>query len=467
MAMLSLFLRMDIASFMKMRFCVLGILVFLAASLCGAQEPIPPEKPDDHSKEGYTTYDLLQSGIQDEGEPQEPIPVPIQAGEETVSLGDQTFLDDVFQDPQNRWGFSLGAYGAYTSDIGDISPQNRDSGIFAFMPRTFFNFGREKSRFHIDVGAGYRYYTRDKELNNWDYYGAAHYSYQVSKRTSFQLYDQFTSSYNDAWSFLSLYSPHRYDTGSSNEVLFNRQRINRNSARAQVDHQATSKLSLSAFGGYRMFRYPQSSLRDSDLLEAGAGAYYQLFKWLYVTGTFSTYINLFEGSGREAKIYRLQFAGLDFHLSDSWRIWATGGVDYSDYEEGNRWHESISSGIGYTSQNTSFSLTYQRGFTSAIGLSRLLVSDIWAASYGYRMTGWMATRVESYYYRSMETDGGLLKTFSGGGGFDFALRRDLTMTTRAYYQNQHSEDFSIGGLELNRFTAYIGLQYMWPSRKDR
>ncbi len=112
------------------------------------------------------------------------------------------------------------------------------------------------------------------------------------------------------------------------------------------------------------------------------------------------------------------------------------------------------------------SLTYQRGFTSAIGISRLMQSDILSAEVGHRISSRVSAILQSYYYRSSDQYyGGVLKTLSGGGGFEFALRHDLFVTINGYYQNQRTQDFSIEGLRLSRLTAFLGLQYVWPQRK--
>jgi hypothetical protein len=157
-----------------------------------------------------------EPGKEAESEDQQPIPVPIRADDETRSLGAQTFVDDVFQNTQNRWGFSLIAYQAYSTDVSEDAQSNASSGITVFMPRTFFNFGKRKSKFHVDLGTGYRYYSRQKNLNSWDYYGDAQHFYRFSRRTSIQLSNQFTSSYNDAYSFVSLYDPIGYNPGYTN-----------------------------------------------------------------------------------------------------------------------------------------------------------------------------------------------------------------------------------------------------------
>jgi hypothetical protein len=84
------------------------------------------------------------------------------------------------------------------------------------------------------------------------------------------------------------------------------------------------------------------------------------------------------------------------------------------------------------------------------------------------MTSWMRANLQAYYYRSRELDGdGLLKTFSAGGGFELALSRNIVASVNGFYQNQHTRNFSIQGLGINRVTGYVGLQYFWPSRSER
>ncbi len=466
-----------------------GMLLILfsigAVSICYAQEPVaqagqdqsqqqgrPPDEPEQGK---YGTYDLLQpepapgqvqTGDGDQSDMSIAIPVPIEPLDEDESLGGQAFSEDVFRNPRNRWGFSLSAYQAYTSDISSGDQPKQSSGITAFKPQIFFNFGKKKSIFHLDLGAGYRRYNRRRQSSAWDYQGGFDYSLLISKRTSFRVADQFNSSFNDAWSFLSLSSPLDFDLLSSNEVLFNRQRINRNSIRAEIAQQLTAKASLGIFGGHRWYGYQKNTLNNSSAIEFGGNFDYQLKKWLHIASSVTAYVNLAEAGLPDARIYHVQFGGLDFRLTNDWRIWAGGGIDISDYEGENRTAEHVNAGIGYTTVNTTFNVTYQRGFTSAIGISRLLMSDVASASYGRRMNNWISARLESYYYKSSEAGlGGSLKTFSSGGALEFSLRRDLVLTMNAYYQNQRTRAFSVQGLGLNRLTGYLGLQYIWPARK--
>jgi opacity protein-like surface antigen len=223
---------------------------------------------------------------------------------------------------------------------------------------------------------------------------------------------------------------------------------------------------LGAFGGFRLYRYTENTLSDSDSLEFGGNFNFRVTKWLYLANSASVYVNV-SGDHPEQQVYNVQIGGLDFHLSDSWRIWAGAGISIADTEGQIRTTENISGGIGYTAQNMMLSVTYQRGFTSLIGLSELMHTDVVTASLGYRLTRWMSARLESYYYRSTEdATRGVLITLSGGGGLQFALLRSLMLTVNAYYQNQRTRDnFSIEGLGLNRFTGSAGLQYVWPARR--
>jgi hypothetical protein len=464
--------------------CLAGAGAVNSAPDCAAQSAQDEKRTDgnpqdtgqpDPEQGRYRTVDILhpepdpsqpQISESNSSEINEPIPIPISPIDANESLGGKTFVDDVFRRAENRWGLALSAYQAYTTNVSGEGQSKNSSGITAFMPRAFFNFGKRKSILHLDVGAGYRRYNHRRASNAWDYSGNAQYSLRISDATSFRVSDQLTSSFNDAWSFLSLYSPLGYDLLSSNEVLFNRLRITRNAARAELSHQISEKAGFGVFGGHRWYDYQRNTLSNSTALEYGGSFSYQIARWLHLSSSVTSYYNLAGSSIPDAQIYHIQIGGLDFRLSNSWRIWGGGGIDISEYERKRRTASHINAGIGYTSKSASFHLTYQRGFTSAIGISRLLLSDVASANYGHRINNWLNANLQSYYYRSSETvSNGWLETLSGGGGLEFALRRDLVLTMNAFYQNQRARRFSVEGLGLSRLTGYLGLQYVWPARK--
>lgn len=395
-----------------------------------------------------------------------PIPIPIEDGSQTRSIAKRSFVDDVFDNTRNPLGFSLGVFQGYSNDVSTVIGEKVGSGIATFMPKVFFNAGKRRSRLHLDLGAGYRYYYRSSDLNSWDYYGNAQISHQFSRKTSFQLLDQFTSSFNDSWSFVSLSSPLQYNPSLSNEVLFNRQRINRNALLAQLDTHLTRKASVAIYGSFNAYQYPQDALRDSGAVQVGGNFDYQLTRRLYLTNSYSSYFNYYvNGPSLDTRIDRIQVLGLEFRLSSAWRVWARAGADWTHQQGDSQARESIDSGLGYTSEKTMFSLTYQRGATSAIGLSTLMKSDIFSGEFGYRVVRWLSASAQSYYYRSSQTDGGLLETVSVGGGLQVELRRDLFASVNSFIQHQETHNSALQGLNLDRYSAFVGIQYVWPALK--
>lgn len=403
------------------------------------------------------------------------IPVPIRGGAvelseenrygEARSLGAQDFKDDVFLNSRNPFGFSLSASQGYVKDISGVGV--RQSTMFSsFSGRAFFNAGRRRSKLHLDFGAGYRYNYDGLNPDSPDYQANAQYSYQIAPNTSLQISNQFTHTYNDSWSFLSLYSPIQSDLNFSSEVLFNRQQITRNTSRASLHHNLGRRVSLGISGGYELYRYPELSLGTTNAFTVGGDFDLRLTDWLSLTNSYTAYLNSVNEEFRDARIHRLQAAGLDFSLGRAWRLWMSGGVELSDYQDETRIAESVSAGVGYTYSKSSLSLTYHRGFTSAIGISGLMHSDRINADFGYRITQWMNTRLESGYYRSRDqVDSGLLQTWSNGGSLGIALSSSLNMTLNGYYQKQSPRNYSTDDLEIERVTAFLSFEYVWPARR--
>jgi len=431
-----------------------------------AQEATTPDKQGEETD--------IQSADQDDSAGQEPIPVPIQGSEETkgseaiVSRGLQTFNDDIFHNVNNRFGFSLNINEAYSTNVPTTGQTQQSSSFQSYLPRVFLNLGKKKSKLHVDVGAGYRQYNEAATFSSWDYFGNAQYSYEFSKNFTFDVSNQFTSSYADSYSFISQYSPLQYNLYTSNELLFNDERINRDSLYAELSYLIGKRIRLGVFSHYELFGYSQNTLQSSNALEVGGTFSFKVTKWLSFNSSISSYLESPNGSDSNARINHVQLGGFSFSLSKGWKVSAGGGIDVAQYQDSTQLGENINSGISYLSRNILFTGTYQRQFTSAIGIPGLFMSDIFGVALGHRMTRRISARVDAYYYRSsQQSTGGMLKTFSGGGGLSFALLRALVANLTAAYQNQQAQNFSVPGLGLNFncFVVSAGLQYMWPSLK--
>jgi hypothetical protein len=436
------------------------VMIFCVAGFGFAQEKstIPAKDQQDEQE------NELPPGDDEQPASAQAIPVPI----EEISKGGQTFLDNVFQNTRNRLGFSLAAYQAYSNNISTTEEQRNHGNITVFVPRIFFNAGKRKSAFHVDFGTGYRVYEGSNRFNTWDYSGDAHYIYRPSKRSSLRVSDQFSSAYNDVWAFLSQSSSLRSNLSFSNEVLFNRRRITRNFLTAEFQREMSKKIRVGVFGGHTLYRYSGETSVDTAAFEAGASLNFRITSWLTLTNRYSAYLNDVKDELRNARIHRLQVGGLDFRLTQSWRVWGEGSLEVVDHSGSNHIGQGITGGIGYTSTNALFTLRYHHGFTSPIGILQLLSSDVINADYGYLVTRWMRPHLQSsYHYGTELNDVGWLKTFSGGGGVEFMLGRNFVISANSYYQNQRSHDFSVRGLGLSRFSAYVGLNYMWPSMRNK
>jgi hypothetical protein len=233
----------------------------------------------------------------------------------------------------------------------------------------------------------------------------------------------------------------------------------------RLDFKISRKAQMRIFGGYDLYSYEEKSITDTNAMRAGAEFEYNLAKWISFSSGYNAYINKVDDSKRDIQIHRFSNR-LNLVLSRSWRAWMGGGVDFSDYYGMNHLEGTFDSGISYTEKAASLSAAYKRSFTSASGISRLMQSDTVTGELGYRVTPRMSARFFSYYTKSKESlSSGLIKTLAGNAGLEYSVRNDLFLSFNASYQNQRQLNFYYGRLQVNRFSAYAGLQYVWPSRR--
>lgn len=384
---------------------------------------------------------------------------------ETDYRGGNSFADDLFGDRRRSFGFSLGAYQMYDSNLFFRRSGREDGFVTTIFPRVFFNAGRHRTRFHADYGTGYWLYNGRGGLNAAGHFGNFQFTRQLSRRISFHIADQLSSSPNEYGSFLSpIVSSTPQVTGFSNEVLVDRQRITRNIITGGLDFQVGRKGSLGIFGGYYLHRYRLRELHNADALQVGATYDHRITNWLYLSNSYHAYLNRVDEFFRDARIHRLQVGGLSFRLGKHWRLNASGGVEWANHLEENRLGESITAGIARNSRDNLILVGYQRGFTSAIGLSRVYRSDIVTAGFGQRISRWMGFRASSSYWRgSGQGTGNEIEYFLAQTGLDFLLRSDLVASIGGSYHNQASGAFASEPLNRERYLVVFGLQYLWPA----
>jgi len=440
--------------------CLIG-----AAGYCFAQDTI------------YPSYEDPEAPADPVREENIVIPIPIRGGEispseakregKIQSRGALNFQDDVFLNPGNGFGFALNASQGYISDISDGENINPSPQISSFSGSVFFNEDRRRSSFHMDLGAGsqFYYHTGYDTFIRPNFTANVNYAYQVSKNTSLSVADDFSSYYQDFSPFTSLYSPIQEISNLSNEIVLSRQRIHRNFISATINRQMGRKINLGLTGLYALYKYAEEGLNTTHEFHIEGYLDFELTRWLSLTNRYTAYLNSVNEGEREARIHRLQVAGLDFNIGSYVRFWSGGGVSFSEYQNEHRLAESIDAGIGFTSLNVVMTLNYQRDFTSALGISRLMLTDAMTANVGWRITRWMNTMLESRYSRSKDqAESGILETLESSGQLGFALSSNINMKLNTFYENQKVINYSISGLDIKRVSAYLEFQYVWPSR---
>ena len=437
-----------------------GLLAFLfMAATAIAQEPEPePEEPE--------------KGIGN----QEPATAESQAA--------RSFSQGVSYDYRNKFGFTLGAHAGYISNMYLYSDVKQDSGMLVFDPSVFANFGRRKSRLHLDYMFGYRFYFQDRSYNANDHIANITYTYKASRKTTFQLFDHFSSTMND-WipGYAPILSSDTSPTPPVYQVLYPRQRYTYNSVGARVDYQPWRKTRFGVFGSWDWYDYPDSNLVNVNGFLVGGEFDQGITKWLFFSSRYTTYLNDVPGQLRDYQIHRLEVGGFRFKLSRNVALLASGGIEFAntygyyypttdpqvvdqkDWRTGATWRVELTRS---TRSNILFA-SYNHMFTSTIGYPRLFQSDMFLAGVGQRLSvRWMFQGSASYIRSNDLYYSGHLQGWQARAAFECLLRRDLIMIAQYLYQNQDNNINDISGIPyINRWAATIGIRYLYPSARTR
>jgi hypothetical protein len=399
---------------------------------------------------------------------------PAASQEKTVSAeGNESrasgsFFEKVARSTRNRMGFSIGVYESYVSNIYPSSLSRESVFVTVLGPRLFANLGRRKSRFHVDYGAAYLTYHQHGNLDNVDQSANATYSYQVSRRITLSISDRFSSATNDtASTFSPAFESFSASYNPSFDVFLNRQRVTQNYLDARLSFQVTRKTRLDPYASYQLYRYSVARPVDTSGIIAGLDYEHQLTKWLYFSGTISTYLDKVSSEYEASNINRLEVGGFRFKLKRHWELIVAGGADYVDSRSENHIGSTIRSGLSRTSSSNVISLYYQRGFTSIIGIAQIFQSDWVTLAMGQQITRRLGLQISGSFINGDNYSGsGGIRGYGARGSLEYALLPNLISSVTYNYQNQKDSESNITGLEdVNRSIVYVGLQYLWPSSR--
>jgi hypothetical protein len=413
---------------------------------------------------------LLPAYAQDTEQADDSLPISGDAKsvqEEQDSRAARSFSNAIAWSERNRFGFSLGVSEGYISDVFPNVVDKHSSSLTALSSSIFANFGRRKSRLHFDYSAGYRFYQQQDTMNGIDHNGTISYTYPTSRRSQFQLSDMVSSSLNDPFSSTnpSLATTMDWTPSPSYSVLFLPQRVTQNQAEARFSADLTRSTHVSVFGSYNSYWYGKQSFGDINAVQVGAGLDQRITNWLFLTSTYSTYLNSVNEKLRDYQIHRIEIGRFRFMLSKNIEVFASGGLELADTRDKFRIEGMFRGGISRTTETNLLYANYQRTMISALGYTRVLPSDVVSIGVGQRLSEKTNFRLSASYMRSSDFSySGLLRGYSGQAQFEYALRSDLFASINYTYQYQNNSIQVLQDLpHFDRSMVFGRLQYAWPS----
>ncbi len=384
--------------------------------------------------------------------------------------GARSLVEDIFGNPRHKVGFSIGAFEVYQNNIYQTSQNLQPAMSATITARVFVNLGRRKSRFHLDYGAGYQFYNNKQGLNAPTQHGTAGYNYQLSRKATFDVQDSFSSSRNGYDNILSsILAPSYYAPNFSTEIMLQRQRITRNNLTARLGFNA-GKNSFGLFGAYNLYRFGSASQQDLDGFSVGASYSRQITKWLFLSNSYSGYLNKVDPIYHSARIHQLQVGGFKFKFGANWQADIGGGIELANTNGRNLWKEDVSASLTWNSPSHMLSIQYHRGFFSTIGISGILQSDQGHLSFGSRLTNRLNLQMAALYvhgsnfYNNLGTNtNGSMEYYSALGGLQFSLFQGLIASANITYRNQRARGIAGLPISLDSYAAFAGLQYAFPS----
>jgi len=400
-----------------------------------------------------------------------PIAIPVNAGDEKDSRAARSFANAVAWNERHHWGFSLSASEGRISDVFPNSVDRHPSMLTGFSGGIFANYGRHKSRLHMEANAGYRMYHRADGMDGGDYSGDITYSYRANRKLRFELSDLVSSSLNDPFSSFntSLRTTVDWTPSPSYAVVFMPQRFTENVARAQMDVDLTRSTHFYGFGAYETYLYDQRDYADSNAVQVGAGIDQRITNWLFISSGYSGYLNQVDERLRDTQIHRLEIGRFRFSLSRDSEVFFSGGIEIANDSRGYHTEGMFRAGISRSSEKNLIYANYQRTMTSALGYSRVLRSDNVTVGIGQRFTPRTNLRLSGSYLRGSDFEfSGLLTGYNAQIQLEYALLSNLFVSGNYSYQYQKNTIVTFADLpHFDRSVAFVRLQFVWPSIRLR
>jgi hypothetical protein len=399
------------------------------------------------------------------------IPTPIEQQEilidDTGYRASRSFANTVAWNPRNRFGFSLGVSGGTISNVNPGFMDRQRSDLTSMTGSVFANFGRQRSRLHVDYGAGYRVYYQRRDLDGIDHNANMTYTYDTGRKSRLTLSNIISSSLNDPYSsFGPDISPSMdWTVSPSFSVLFLPQRVTQNRAGGRFDYSVTEKTHINFFGYYKNHWYDRQRFRDVNAIEVGAGLNRVITSWMHLSSSYSTYLYSSNNRLRDNQIHRLEIGRFNFMLSPNVEVFTSGGIEITERQNGFRTHPMLRAGITRASETNIIHANYQRTMTSALGYDRVLWSDSITFGFGQRITDRSNIRLSASYMRGSDfVVSGRLQGLYGQAQFEYALLSNLFASVNYTHQYQENTIRVLTDVpHYDRSMVFGSLRFSWPA----
>jgi hypothetical protein len=386
-----------------------------------------------------------------------------------------SFTDSLLLGMRNNASFSIGVYEGYNSDIlseiGRTSPFGRADTITSVYSRFFAQVQGRRSQFSMDYLPGYRMYRRSDSLNGVEHRGSLAFRFQASRRSWIEISEHLESAPNDLHSLMiQPLSPTGLDAGFPAPAIFDRQRIFTNLATTTLGFQLGRRSQLSFSGSHLIQRFQSRPQYDSDGFLAGVNFQRQFNRWLAFTTNYQFKLSKFNTDVGQANTHRFEVAGLDYHLRPTLRLFASGGIEYTEFKGTYQPGAALRSGIEKTTPTMNLTFEYERGVSSSLGLGTMARGNRFAFRFNRRITDWLNLLATSAYSRNSafvqpDSPSEPLHMFQAQPRLEFAVRPNLIFLLSYDYLNQHTPNLGLVVPNVNRYYVTFGFEYVLGARR--
>jgi hypothetical protein len=358
-------------------------------------------------------------------------------------------------------GFSVGVFEFYTPHYRQTPTGPVSASFTSVQPRIFTNFRRSRSEFDLSYGFGFL--NGQQNIHSSEHSAEFNFTRTMSRDTSLQIYDTFRSAVND-YGFSVDSAPLTSSEADLNQELYvPRRRLTTNSLSTTLNYRSSRRSNIGAFATYDLWDYNSPELHGTHGFQIGVRGSYQITSWLFLDSKYSSFINAVD-KNRNTNIQRFDIGSFRFQPRRSVSLFVSGGMEFTNYQGVHQTTASAQGGISYQSRYGSLSLTYHRGFATAIGPGIALSADTLGAAYSQWLSRRINVQIASGYTRGTAlVQADTQEYLTANAQIGVVIQRHTMLSAHYWYISQRGANLPVDTPTLKRYTVALGLQYFLPS----